>query len=143
MKQAISILFLFLSITMLAQQDKRQKIKALKVAFITERINLTEKEAQLFWPIYNDYENRINNVRFQDIKSIRKEIRNNLDNMTDEKAEDLLNQLNTAERKLYHLEEEMQRKIAPIISPKKTVLLKMSEEDFKRKMIEEWKKRKR
>jgi hypothetical protein len=34
----------------------REKIKALKVAYITEELNMNTKMAQKFWPIYNRYE---------------------------------------------------------------------------------------
>ena len=32
----------------------RERVRAEKVAFLTEEINLTESEAQVFWPIYNE-----------------------------------------------------------------------------------------
>jgi len=36
-----------------AQQDA--KIKSMKVAFLTEQLNLTPAEAEKFWPLYNAY----------------------------------------------------------------------------------------
>ncbi len=41
------------------------KIKALKIAFITEKLNLSEKEAQQFWPIYNSYHEDMSNLKRQ------------------------------------------------------------------------------
>jgi len=32
----------------------RERVRAEKVAFLTEEIDLTESEAQVFWPIYNE-----------------------------------------------------------------------------------------
>ena len=32
----------------------RERVRAEKVAFLTEQIDLTESEAQVFWPIYNE-----------------------------------------------------------------------------------------
>ncbi|HEY8689987.1 MAG TPA: hypothetical protein VIM07_12190 [Chitinophagaceae bacterium] len=41
-------------------KDKRsEKIQALKIAFITQKIELTSDEAQKFWPVYNRYETEI------------------------------------------------------------------------------------
>ena len=43
-----------------AQEDearKAEKIEALKIAFITQKLELTSDEAQKFWPIYSQYEN--------------------------------------------------------------------------------------
>src|SRR6476620_4329549 len=44
------------------QPDPKQqeKIKALEVAFISRKLNLTENEAQRFWPIYNEYKRDVN-----------------------------------------------------------------------------------
>ena len=38
-------------------------MQALKIAFITQRLDLTSAEAEKFWPIYNEYEVEINNLR--------------------------------------------------------------------------------
>lgn len=44
-------------------QNGREKIQALKVAFITQKLHLTPSEAQKFWPVYNQYDNEIMQVR--------------------------------------------------------------------------------
>jgi hypothetical protein len=61
MKNFLLILsFLFTGFTSFAQQPdaatKREKIQALKIAFITQKLELTSDEAQRFWPVYNRYE---------------------------------------------------------------------------------------
>ena len=48
-------------------ETKYEKIEALKIGFITEKLALTSKEAELFWPIYNKFE--------QDIKTLRRKQR--------------------------------------------------------------------
>ena len=73
MKKILLILFLSLGLGLLAQQTdenedtKYEKIEALKIGFITEKLALTSKEAELFWPIYNKFE--------QDIKTVRRKQR--------------------------------------------------------------------
>ena len=57
MKRLLLILILTLSFNSFAQEkDRHERIKALKIAFITERLQFTEIEAQKFWPIYNAFE---------------------------------------------------------------------------------------
>jgi hypothetical protein len=46
-----------------AQNGKSEKIQALKVAFITQKLNLTSTEAEKFWPVYNQYESEIKTLR--------------------------------------------------------------------------------
>lgn len=46
-----------------AQGKMEEKIQALKIAFITEKLQLTSSEAQQFWPVYNSYEKEIETLR--------------------------------------------------------------------------------
>lgn len=39
-----------------------EKIQALKIAFITQKLELTSEEAQKFWPVYGQYENEIKSL---------------------------------------------------------------------------------
>lgn len=69
MKKLLLILFLSIGLGVMAQQTddiddpKHEKIEALKIGFITEKLALTSKEAELFWPIYNKFEQEIKTVR--------------------------------------------------------------------------------
>lgn len=123
--------------------DKRERIKALKVAFITEQLGLTTEEAQGFWPIYNTFEEETNAIRFKEMRVIRKDIRENLDSMNDTEANALIKRFNTAEDRMQKLRMELSEKLARIIPPKKIIQLKIAEDDFRRKMLNEFKKRKR
>ena len=52
------------SLGLIAQQPfKGERIKALKVAFITQALNLTSEEAQKFWAVYNAYDQEIKKAR--------------------------------------------------------------------------------
>ena len=39
-----------------APEDWRDRIKAEKIAFITDAVGLTSAEAEKFWPVYNKFE---------------------------------------------------------------------------------------
>ena len=45
-----------------ANQENREKIKAQKVAFITSKLELNADEAQLFWPVYNEYQKKLEDI---------------------------------------------------------------------------------
>lgn len=76
MKRFLLILILFTgSFTLVKAQDFREnkenrseKIQSLKIAFITQKLELTTDEAQKFWPVYNRYETDIRQV-YKDNKS--------------------------------------------------------------------------
>jgi hypothetical protein len=72
------ISFAFISLSAQAQPDenkeKRQKkIKALYVAFVTQELNLTETEAQQFWPIHGEYENEIKGINEKKLPELERE----------------------------------------------------------------------
>ena len=141
MKKIILPILLFLFSLNILAQHHREKIKALKISFITEKLDLTEQEAQKFWPIYNNYDKVTSKIRHDDIRNIRREIRRNISTLTDKRARDLIIILNEAESTLHKQRMELSTKLLKIIPPKKIILLKIAEEDFKRKMLERFKNR--
>ncbi|MGC1204952.1 MAG: sensor of ECF-type sigma factor [Flavobacteriaceae bacterium] len=124
-------------------QTRHDKIKALKVSFITEKLDLTSKEAQQFWPIYNAYEEKTSQIRHNELRNIRRDVKDNLSTLSDAEAKDLLDKLVAAESKLHTEDVNLISKLRPIIPAKKIILLKAAEEDFKRKLIDEFKKGRR
>lgn len=56
--------FVGISLTASAQrrEDRQEKIQALYVAYITQQLNLTETEAQKFWPVHKEYDTEIRAV---------------------------------------------------------------------------------
>jgi hypothetical protein len=48
---------------MAQKENGHEKIQALKVAFITQKLHLTPSEAERFWPVYNQYDNEIKQLR--------------------------------------------------------------------------------
>lgn len=71
MKQLLLIVSLFFTLgtSVIAQDgddDKKNpggRVEALKIAYITQKLNLSTEEAQKFWPIYNKYAAEIRKVR--------------------------------------------------------------------------------
>jgi hypothetical protein len=65
MKQFLLVLILFTSgYTNVKAQNKdkegrSEKIQSLKIAFITQKLELSADEAQKFWPVFNSYETEI------------------------------------------------------------------------------------
>ena len=52
--------------------EKREQIEALRISFITQRLDLTREEAQRFWPVYNEYHDALESLR----KERREEMKN-------------------------------------------------------------------
>ena len=47
------------------QADAGGRIKALQIAYLTNKLNLKPEEAQRFWPVFNQYQEEIRKVRIE------------------------------------------------------------------------------
>ncbi|OBX22011.1 hypothetical protein LX77_00387 [Gelidibacter algens] len=139
MKNAILIVFMILCSwsTYSQNSEKREKIKTLKVAFITERLSLTETEAQKFWPIYNAYETEKDEQRRMGYEK-RKQIS---EDMTETEAKAMLKDFVSFERERENLRANFVESLLKVMPAKKIIQLKLAEDEFNRKMLHEYKRR--
>ena len=120
MKQFLLVLILFTgSLTLVKAQDTRQdikegrseKIQSLKIAFITQKLELTADEAQKFWPVYNRYETEIRQA-YKDSKAGDGDA---IDN----------------EEKVLNVKKKYRIEFIKVIGPPKTNILFNSEREFR------------
>lgn len=121
------------------KSDKKEQLKALKVAFITEQLSLSTEEAQRFWPIYNAYDNKQFEIRRQKMRTLQRRMNDGqINSMTDKEAASFLSQLEETEEELYQLRKQLNVNLRKIISPLKIIKLKKAEEDFNRKLLKQY-----
>ena len=139
MKNIILILLLTLSISVFSQDKERYaRIKALKIAFITEKLDLTESEAQKFWPIYNDFEGEYQKLR-RDSSGKFRDV--DFDAMSEEDAKKHLENMLESDTKRFQLKQQFANDLLKVLPAKKVVLLKATEDAFNKRMMEQFKKR--
>lgn len=139
MKKLILISLLFLGGLASHAQDKdehREKIKALKTAHLTEGLDLTSKEAQQFWPIYNDFHDKRRELYRRERADIE-----NLECMTESEANSKLNEYVEIEKEDFLLKKQYYQDLGKIFSAKKIMQLKQLEEEFNRKLMREYRAR--
>lgn len=120
----------------------QERIKTLKVAFITERLSLSSSEAQAFWPIYNAHEDNLESLKRKE----RREIRGKLvdfENLSEKEAAALLEQSMGLEKEKHRLNMLFIQDIRQVLSAKKTFLLIKAEEDFRKRLLREIQQRRR
>jgi len=132
------ILTLFISASVFAQRPNREKIKALKIAHITEQLDLSKNEAQKFWPIYNANEEAENKLREQS-SIIRKDKKP--DELTEGEAKSILLNMEKIEKQKTELHSKMLNELLEILPAKKILKFYRAERSFRQKMFEEYKKR--
>ncbi len=112
---------------------KKEKIEALRIAFITQRLDLTSKEAQVFWPVYNEYLDKLETLR----KSFKQQYNKNtdFDFKTDKEAEAYINaEINLKQKEAEYFKEYYER-IKKVLPLKKVAQLRRAEEDFKKELL--------
>ncbi|APX99815.1 hypothetical protein [Lacinutrix venerupis] len=134
----IPVFALLLSISSYAQKLDREKIKALKIAHITEQMDLSAKEAQAFWPIYNTKEEAENKLREQSSKR-RKDKK--VENLSETEAKALLLEMVEIENKKQELHSKFITDLLNILPAKKIIALMQADHSFKKKMIQEYRQR--
>ncbi|MBT2161096.1 hypothetical protein [Zobellia barbeyronii] len=113
------------------------KIKSLKIAFLTERLNLNSKEAQAFWPIYNEYENSRSVLREKEHNQIRNKVEES-EKLSEKEANEIVELFLEFEQEEEDIRKDFIKKAAGVITAKKTLLLLRSENDFKRQLIKKY-----
>jgi hypothetical protein len=127
---------LLLTGRMAAQPDdasKHEKIEALRVSFITQKVNFTPQEAQAFWPLYNEMNDKLNAARKTFRQQYNKDTNYNF--ATDKEAEAYVNAGLILKQKEYEIPKEYYDKYKKILPIKKVAALKRAEEEFKRELI--------
>lgn len=120
--------------------DRYEKMKALKVAYITTKLELTTAEAQTFWPIYNEYQSKRVEMKQQEGRNYRSDLKG-IEEMTDAELEVLLNNYIDLEEKEVVLERTYLDKFKTVLPLRKVAMLLRAEHDFKREVIKELHKR--
>jgi Spy/CpxP family protein refolding chaperone len=139
-KKLFPCLLLLLSVITYGQneklKEKRDQIKAMKVAFLTSELNLTSEEAEKFWPVYNAYDDKQFELRHQKMKTYARKLNDgSLDNMSDREA---LNQIESTDEEQYVIRKKFNSSLRNILPPTKILKLRKSEVDFDRKLLQQY-----
>jgi hypothetical protein len=140
----VLVIIMIISLNAFAQngklaREKRDQLKAMKVAFITSELSLTSDEATKFWPIYNAFEDKQQEIRRQKLKGFLDRMDDeSLDKLTDKEASTILVQMESTEDELYQAKKKLISSLKGVISPIKILKLKKAEEDFNRKLLQQY-----
>lgn len=142
-KNTLPILLFLVSFSFFAQSgktdEKREKIKAYKVSFLTTELELTPTEAEKFWPVYNAFDDKQFELRHQKMKTYLNQLDDDkINSISEKEAAVLLAQMESTDKELYLLREKYNSNLKKILSAKKILKLKKSEDDFNRKLLKQY-----
>jgi hypothetical protein len=136
MKKILFVLFCLTSVVGVFAQPKnngrvKERVDAQRVGFITQRLNLTPEESQAFWPVYNQYTEKLQQIR----NSVKPE--QSLDDMSDADTEKLIMAQMDKESRELDLRKEYYQKLKKVISVKKIAKLYKAERDFRGELLKQ------
>ena len=147
-KNILPLLIVFISLNAIAQdgpfiRKKKEQIKALKVAFITDELSLTPDEATKFWPLFNAFEDKQQEIKKQKLKGYLDRMDDDsFDKLSEKEATTMLAQMESSEDELYQAKKKFVASLKGVISPIKILKLKKAEENFNRKLLQQYRDRK-
>lgn len=119
------------------QQGKRptkEKIKAMKIAHITNKLDLSETEAQKFWPVYNQFEAEMDKFH-QARRADRKKQKTSSAELSDSELEKLVDNHLIMEQKELDTKKSYHNKFKAILPIQKVAKLYKSEHSFKKELL--------
>lgn len=121
-------------------EAKSDKIEAYKIAFITEKLNLTPKEAAAFWPVYNEYSDKLVSLRNKETNRIKSL---NMDaNLTDAEAEVFIKDYLNYKEQINDLTQKYVAEFKKVLPLSKVAKLVTLEQEFKLKLLQHYKEKK-
>ncbi|NOZ47176.1 MAG: hypothetical protein GXO79_10400 [Chlorobi bacterium] len=116
--------------------DRKEKIEAQKVGYITNRLNLTPKEAQQFWPVYNQYQ-----VEKQDLLNQKKafmlKYREEKNSLTTEELEVIVDGFVNVQVQEAELLKKYNEKYKTVLPIEKILKLYQAENQFKQFLLKQ------
>lgn len=140
MKNLILILLL-VTTAVHAQRGNNERIKALRTAHITQALDLSSVEAEKFWPIYNKHSAQMETLRKQERREIMSVVNGDMNSVSDADANELIDKILTFKVSQIEHQKALVKELRGIIPPQKILRLNKAEEDFRKILMEQLKRR--
>ena len=132
------VMLLTLSVSVMAQAPM-EKLRAMKVAHITEKLNLNSEQAKGFWPIYNQYEKEKRDIT---IAIRRKYSESKEEDVSDKEALAQQDEIFALKEKEAELSRIYRPRFLKVISASQFSDLLIAEKEFNQMLIQELRQRK-
>lgn len=117
------------------KQKSMREIQSQRVAFFTNAMKLTPEEAQLFWPLYNQYTEKKNKLVEEQKKMMKGFTEERVATMTKNEAEAMANAFIKLQRQETDLIQEYHKKFMNQLPAGKVVLIYKAEKDFMQSLL--------
>lgn len=114
-----------------------QRFKEEKIKYFNEKLELTEKEASQFWPVYEDLQNRNMKIN-EDEKSLLTYYSSNSLAMSEKEIDETIEKFVDLQEKRVKLAQQYHEKFVRIIGKRKTMSMYAIEREFRMYILEKF-----
>ena len=132
----LTLTALMLPCELKSQGQDLERIQSYRIALFTRRLNLTPAEAEKFWPVYNEYDNKRTRLQQQRAETIRM-VNQNENRMSDGellKAADRIIAMQVEEARLT---EALHKRLKDILPPGKVFRVYQAENMLRNQLLNE------
>lgn len=140
MKQLIIAMFFFFPIVTMAQKpgERNNEIESYRIAYLTQKLDLSPEEAKIFWPIYNDWQREQTNLRKERMQMISFRKITEIEELSDTEVQTLiLNDFSYRQREL-GLDKRYYYKLSSNLPIKIVGKFYRAQEAFKRELLSKY-----
>lgn len=118
-----------------ADEDERsERIESLRIAFITEKLSLTSKEAQNFWPVFNEFTTQMKALKEKQ-RELGKQIRSKSE-MSDAEADKMIQEQMQLRQQELDLAKKYTTEFKKVLPTKKVARLLSLEDEFRQQLMQ-------
>lgn len=142
MKKILYLIFTLTFVGFMAQlnaqplKNRMEKIKEEKMIFINDYCKFTDDEAKKFWPIHDEMQEKLREIK----KTMRRELRDvkdkGIDNMTHSDLKKAFDNRKAYEQKQHDIKWEYNDRFISIVGVKKTAKFYEGEIAFRKKLLD-------
>jgi hypothetical protein len=118
-------------------EERREKYRAMKIAYFTENLDLTPEEAEKFWPVYNKHEKSKGEL-MKNRRLKARDFAEQAGSVSEEEAQKIIDQHIENRQKEIQLEIDLHKELKKILPATKIMKLYITEVQFREHMLRQF-----
>ena len=132
----IALLTMSIMVAKAQGQEDLDKLTAYKIAFFTQKLNLTSQEAEKFWPVYNDFSARRSKILADRVSLFRYAAQNEA-NMSEQEMTATADKLAQTFTDEANLVVSFNADLKKMLAPSKVIRVFQAEHQYKQQLLRE------
>lgn len=143
MKKLYTLLLLLVTFLAFGQdlENRVERVKALRVAYISDKLKLTPDEAEKFWPVFNQFDDKMDDLHKQKRQLLFKLRPENASKLSERETTALMDEDDKLEQDIQNNRRSLVKNLQGVIPNQKILMLRQIEVEFKQKLLNQMKNR--